>query len=80
VRPYYCRLFPFWVVGRRVTVIASADCLARREAGDPAGMLDLLHCAEKVALDLHGRLRLAWGFPPREGMPCVTPSPVRFGT
>lgn len=80
VRPYYCRLFPFWVLGRRLTVIAAADCLARREGGDPAGMLHLLRCPEKMAHDLHGRLRLAWGLPPREDLPCVTPSPARFGT
>jgi Fe-S-cluster containining protein len=79
-RPYYCRLFPFWVAGSRVTVIAAADCLARREGGDPAGMLALLSCAEKLALDLHGRLRLAWGLPPKEGMSFVIPSPARFST
>lgn len=79
-RPYYCRLFPFWVAGSRLTVLAAADCLARREGGDPAGMLALFRCAEKSALDLHGRLRLAWGLPPKEGLPFVTSSPARFGT
>ncbi|NMC50747.1 MAG: zinc/iron-chelating domain-containing protein, partial [Desulfovibrio sp.] len=33
-----------------------------------------------VLLDLHRRLRLAWGFPPEEGMAFVTPSLARFNT
>lgn len=79
-RPYYCRLFPFWVVGARVTLLAAGGCLARREGRDPAGMLALLDCAATTALDLHGRLRLAWGLPPEEGMPFVTPSRARSFT
>jgi Fe-S-cluster containining protein len=79
-RPYYCRLFPFWVTADRVTVFSAAGCLARREGQDLAGMLALLNCAAVTARDLHGRLRLAWGLPPKEGMPFVTPSPARFFT
>ncbi len=80
VRPYYCRLFPFWVVGGRVTAFAAAGCLAHREGRDVAAMLALLDGTEADARDLHGRLRLAWGLPPKEGMPFVTPSLARFGT
>lgn len=77
-RPYYCRLFPLWVTGDRVTVFSAGGCLARREAQDLAGILALLKCAELTARDLHGRLRLAWGLSPKEGIPCVTPSRARF--
>jgi Fe-S-cluster containining protein len=77
-RPYYCRLFPLWVTGERITVFSAAGCLARREAQDLAAILDLLKCAAFTAFDLHGRLRLAWGLPPKEGLPCVTPSRARF--
>ena len=80
VRPYYCRLFPFWVAGGRVTAFAAAGCLVHRQGRGVAGMLVLLDSTEAQACELHGRLRLAWGFPPKEGMPFVTPSPARFGT
>ena len=60
--------------------VSPAGCLARREGGDVAGMLALLNSAEHTARDLHGRLRLAWGLPPKEGMPFVTPSSARFFT
>ncbi len=80
VRPYYCRLFPFWVAGGRVTAFAAAGCLVRRLGRTVPAMLALLDCTEAEARDLHGRLRLAWGLPPKEGMPFVTPSPARLGT
>ena len=78
VRPYYCRLFPFWMVGTAVTAFAAPDCLVHRQGRTVARMLALLDCAEAEVRELHGRLRLAWGLPPKEGMPFVTPSLVRF--
>ncbi len=80
VRPYYCRLFPFWMAAGRVSAFAATTCLVHREGRTVAGMLALLDMTEAQVRDLHGRLRLAWGLPPREGMPTVTPSPARFGT
>ena len=77
-RPYYCHLFPFWMAGARVTAFAAPDCLIHRRGRTVARMLALLDCSEADVRELHGRLRLAWGLPPKEGMPFVTPSPVRF--
>lgn len=78
VRPYYCRLFPFWLAGTRVTAFAAPGCQVHRQGRTVARMLALLDFSEAEVRDLHGRLRLAWGLPPKEGMPFVTPSPVRF--
>lgn len=78
VRPYYCRLFPFWMTGRAVSAFAAPDCLVNRQGRTVVRMLALLGCTEADVRDLHGRLRLAWGLPPKEGMPFVTPSPARF--
>ncbi|WP_343039415.1 YkgJ family cysteine cluster protein [Solidesulfovibrio aerotolerans] len=78
VRPYYCRLFPFWLAGARVTAFASPDCLIHRQGRTVHRMLALLDYSEAGVRELHGRLRLAWGLPPKEGMPFVTPSLVRF--
>lgn len=79
-RPYYCRLFPFWMASDRVSGFAAATCLVHREGRTVTGMLALLDVTEAQVRDLHGRLRLAWGLPPKEGMPAVTPPPARFGT
>ncbi|WP_428566354.1 MAG: YkgJ family cysteine cluster protein [Solidesulfovibrio sp. DCME] len=80
VRPYYCRLFPFWMAAGRVSAFAATTCLVHREGRTVAGMLAAIVMTEAQVRDLHGRLRLAWGLPPREGMATVTPSPARFGT
>jgi Fe-S-cluster containining protein len=71
-RPYYCRLYPFWITNERITCFDSPRCLARREARGPGEMIALLGTSAAAIRDLHGRLRLAWGFPPRPGMPAVS--------
>ena len=67
-RPYYCRLFPFWMAGDRVTVFDVPACLARKEGVQQKYMLDLLGVSPAQVRDLMGRLRLVWGLPPRQGM------------
>ncbi len=67
-RPYYCRLFPFWMVGDQVTVFDMAACLARKEGVHRNGIMDLLGASPAQVRDLMGRLRLVWGLPPRQGM------------
>jgi Fe-S-cluster containining protein len=68
-RPYYCRLFPFWVLGGRLHVFEAASCLVRREHRGQAGLLAALSTTESEVRRLHGRLRMAWGLPPVEGAP-----------
>lgn len=78
VRPYYCRLFPFWTVSGRLTVFAPAGCLAHREGRTVPGVMTALGVKALHLLDLHSRLRLAWGFPPEEDMAFVTPALARL--
>lgn len=66
-RPYYCRLFPFWMVACDVTHFDAATCLARREGGTLTRILNLLDTNRATVKDLYGRLRLVWGLPPRKG-------------
>jgi Fe-S-cluster containining protein len=77
-RPYHCRLFPVWFSAGRATVLADPGCLALREAPSMARLLDSLGLNLLRARDLHGRLRLAWGLPPREGMPAVPKAFARY--
>jgi Fe-S-cluster containining protein len=72
-RPYYCRLFPLWPVGRTTMVFAAERCLAWREGRSLRRLLGLLQTTEKSARELHGRLRLAWGLPPERGLAPVPP-------
>ncbi len=73
-RPYYCRLFPFWMAGTVVTHFDTPSCLARREGGTLAGILDKLNMSKAGVKDLYGRLRLVWGLPPSKGEPLVKKS------
>jgi len=67
VRPYYCRLFPFWMAGRDVIFFDSPTCLARREERTLNRMLMCLDSSRATVNDLYGRLRLVWGLPPAKG-------------
>lgn len=66
-RPYYCRLYPFWVIGREVTFFDSPTCLARREERTLTRMIKCFDTSKSSVTDLYGRLRLAWGLPPARG-------------
>lgn len=67
-RPYYCRLFPFWMSEGRLVTFDCRDCLAQRECKSVGRLLEALNSSTALLRDLHGRLRLAWGFPPQQGM------------
>jgi Fe-S-cluster containining protein len=77
-RPYYCRLFPFWVQGSRLTMFTPPRCLAVRENRTLRRTLAALDMTQARARELHGRLRLAWGLPPQEGMDVIDESFSRY--
>lgn len=68
-RPYYCRLFPFWFKGDALYVFAAQECRAQAEAGTGRRLLTLFDTSEKRLKEVYGRLRLAWGMPPRRVRP-----------
>lgn len=63
-RPYYCRLFPFWVSAGAVTAFEAKGCLAFAEGRTVNGMLSSLSMSRVMVLELHGRMRMAWGMAP----------------
>lgn len=71
LRPYYCRVYPFWVVGSEVICFDSKSCLARKGAASINQMLRRVNVSKPEIRDLYGRLRLAWGLPPQRGMCAV---------
>ncbi len=68
-RPHYCLIFPFWLASDRLTAFSPPRCLAVEEGRNLLRMLDLFGMSEAEVRTLHGRIRLAWGLPPKEGMP-----------
>lgn len=61
-RPYFCRIFPFWVVRGRLQCFQSEDCLAVRE--QPGNFMALLGAFDSSPVDITERyqmLRLDWG-------------------
>lgn len=68
LRPYYCRLFPFWVVKGSINVFDAESCLARRETVNLFRMFDSFGLNAALIRDLMGRLRLSWGLPPTSEM------------
>ena len=78
-RPYYCHLFPFWVYKRRFTLFTPEHCVAVQEG---KGSVQLVEEVMGVSLPEiamhHGRLRLAWGLPPREDLPLLESSFSRY--
>ncbi|WP_423747885.1 zinc/iron-chelating domain-containing protein [Fundidesulfovibrio terrae] len=65
-RPYYCRLFPFWVSAGAVAAFDVKTCLACHEGRTVMKMLPLLETTRAVVLELHGRMRMAWGMAPSD--------------
>ncbi|MEG6506177.1 YkgJ family cysteine cluster protein [Nitratidesulfovibrio sp. 1201_IL3209] len=78
VRPWYCRLFPLWMRGERITLFTPDHCVAVREGRTLASVLAAVHLTEKDVRLLFGRMRLAWGLPPLDtfgtGLPFASPN------
>lgn len=68
-RPYYCRIFPLWDGDAGLNILAAEGCLALREARGVGPLLASLGLTPAKARDLHARLRLAWGLPPKRTPP-----------
>jgi Fe-S-cluster containining protein len=60
-RPYYCRLFPFWIREGRQMYFEFKECQALRESRGGAGLLKRLGMTETGVFNLYHRLREAWG-------------------
>jgi len=60
-RPYYCRIYPFWFVGRKLTGFASPACLALSSARTPEALLPLFAANREALWEIYAQLRLCWG-------------------
>lgn len=65
-RPYYCRLFPFWVSAGSIAAFMAKGCLAGSEGRTVDGMLSVMGVSRQTVRNLHGRLRMAWGLAPTD--------------
>ena len=64
LRPWFCRLFPFWVSRGEITTFAAPYCLAHRQSISLRGMLRKIDQNEADVREIYNNLRLDWGFVP----------------
>ena len=60
-RPWFCRVYPFWVMGRQLACFAPEDCLAVRENKTPGLLLRAFGTNKENVLQLYNNLRDDWG-------------------
>ena len=61
VRPWYCLLFPAWVVGQEFTLFTAATCLISQKAHSPEQGYALLDTNKEKVHSLYTGLRIDWG-------------------
>ncbi len=61
-RPAYCRLFPFWVSGKKLNCFASDFCLALREGKTIPELLTLFGVSPLDLMRRYAELKKEWGF------------------
>ena len=59
-RPWYCRIFPFWVRWGEVVVIPSPSCLGVRKSFTKTATLELYEIDDAGVLEIFANLRRAW--------------------
>jgi Fe-S-cluster containining protein len=62
-RPFYCRIYPFWFVGKRLTGFASSACLALQYSNTPEDLFPLFNTNRSALWELYWQLRVSWGMP-----------------
>jgi hypothetical protein len=61
VRPWYCRLFPFWVIKKRLLLFTPGSCLAVTEYKNMTGMMQTFATDQNSVFELYAGLRREWG-------------------
>ncbi|MDR3176134.1 MAG: zinc/iron-chelating domain-containing protein [Desulfovibrio sp.] len=61
-RPWYCLLFPVWVINHSLTLFSADNCLIVRRSGNPARAVDLMGESVAGIRRLFACLRRDWGF------------------
>lgn len=64
-RPFYCRLFPFWIRTGRQLYFEFDHCQAQRESQGGSGLLERLGMTGADVRHAYSELRRAWGLPER---------------
>lgn len=59
-RPWYCRIFPAWVIGGSLTLFLLQDCLISHRARGPAEGVRMLGATPALIRALHARLCEDW--------------------
>lgn len=61
-RPWFCRIFPFWVAGGTLQCFQAEDCLAVREhSGNFMALMGAFDSAPNDIMERYKHLRIDWG-------------------
>lgn len=61
IRPWYCRIFPFWLTGERLQAFAAQNCLACNENKNIRELLKCFGVCSTDLLKMFKNLRRDWG-------------------
>lgn len=64
VRPWFCKLFPFWIKNGELTAFTASYCLVAKGAMSPTGMLNIMGQNSDAVREIFNQLRLDWGLVP----------------
>jgi Fe-S-cluster containining protein len=63
-RPWYCLLFPAWVMDNSLTMFTPEECFIARRARNPMQGVELMDVEARTLKDIYWNLRLDWGIGP----------------
>jgi Fe-S-cluster containining protein len=59
-RPWFCRIYPFWVMNGKVELFTNNQCLALLRSSAISQVYGLFHTNEQEVLELYSRLKDTW--------------------
>lgn len=60
-RPWYCRLFPFWILGGKLNAFQAEGCLAVQEERSIKGLLQCFGTTANDVVKMFAALKIDWG-------------------
>jgi len=59
-RPWFCRIYPFWVMDGEVELFTNNQCLALLRSSGISQVYDLFNTNEQEVVELYSKLKDAW--------------------
>ena len=59
-RPWFCRIYPFWVMNGKVELFTNNQCLALLRSTDISQVYEVFNTNEEEVMELYRKLKDAW--------------------